>query len=327
MPFRKWLFTSILLTLILPGCTRNVTIKRTEFIMGTWVDVTVVAPNKKVGEEVVESAFHEFKRIESLMSNYKATSEISRLNRIGSARVSKETLEVINKAIAFSIQSRGAFDITCKPLLDLWREARFRKRIPTKDEIKEKLALVGYENLDIEGNKVTFKIKGMGVDLGGIAKGYAVDKAIKILKEKGIKQALVNAGGDIYVLGRAPKREKWRIGIQHPRKEKGILEVIKIRDRAIATSGDYERYFTLGGKRYSHIVNPKTGYTVASVPMSVTIIASDCTEADALATTCFVLGDKEGIELIDSLLGVEGMIVSEGMKVFTSKGWDSITGG
>jgi len=180
---------------------------------------------------------------------------------------------------------------------------------------------VGYEKLVLEGNWVRFKEKGMQIDLGGIAKGYAVDKAIEVLKKNGVRQALVNAGGDLYALGKTSQGEKWGIGIQHPRQEGNIFAVIKVKDGAVATSGDYQRYFMLEGKRFAHIVNPMTGWTVQDVPMSVTIIAPDAVSADALATGVFVLGPEEGMKLIEGLGGIEGMIVSEEMKIVTSSGW------
>ena len=260
--------------------------KRTEMIMGTLVEITVLPANEKA----VKEAFNEMRRIDALMDIYRENSEASILNREGEARVSKETLEVIKKSIEFSRLTRGAFDITCGPLVNLWKEAKKNKEIPTAEEIKETISLVGYKKLILEGSWVRFKEKGMQIDLGGIAKGYAVDKAIEVLKKNGIKQALVNAGGDLYALGKASQGEKWQIGIQHPRQEGKILTIIKVKDEAVATSGDYQRYFMLKGKRFAHIVNPMTGWTVQDVPMSVTIIAPDAASADALATGVFVLG-------------------------------------
>ncbi len=292
--------------------------KRTEMIMGTLVEITVLPANEKA----VKEAFNEMKRIDALMDIYRENSEVSILNREGEDRVSKETLEVIKKSIEFSRLTRGAFDITCGPLVNLWKEAKKNKEIPTAEEIKETISLVGYKKLILEGSWVRFKEKGMQIDLGGIAKGYAVDKAIEVLKKNGIKQALVNAGGDLYALGKASQGEKWQIGIQHPRQEGKILTIIKVKDEAVATSGDYQRYFMLKGKRFAHIVNPMTGWTVQDVPMSVTIIAPDAASADALATGVFVLGPQEGMKLINSLSGIEGMIVSEGMKTVTSSGWE-----
>jgi len=294
--------------------------KHTQIIMDTTVEITTIP----FDEKVIKEAFNVVKEIESLMDNYRRDSEISILNRQGESIVSPFTLEVIKKAVNFSKLTGGAFDITCKPLVDLWRRAGRERRLPLPQEIREAISLVSYKDIMLEGNLIKFKKEGMEIDLGGIAKGYAVDKAIEILKREGINRALVNAGGDLYALGRGPQGKKWRIGIQDPRNKGKIVRIIRVEDKAVATSGDYERCFFINGKRHSHIVNPHTGMTVENVPMSVTIVALDATTADALATGVFVLGPREGMDLINSLSDVEGMIISEtdeGMEIVTSRGW------
>ena len=292
-------------------------LKRSQMIMGTMVEITVMPPD----EQAIEAAFEEMKKVDALMSTYKENSEVSILNREGENHLSAETLQIIREAINFSEITGGAFDITCRPLINLWKKAKKEKVIPSPQEIKEALSLVGYEKILLEGDMIRFKQKGMQIDLGGIAKGYAVNRAIEALRKNGIRRALVNAGGDLYALGNGPGGEKWKVGIQDPREEDKLLGIIKVKDVGVATSGDYQRYFTIEGKRLSHIVNPKTGQTVQDVPMSVTVIAPHATTTDALATGVFVLGPQKGMELIDSLPQVEGMIISEGMKRITSKGW------
>ena len=294
-------------------------LKRSQMIMGTMVEITVIPPD----DEAIKAAFEEMKKVDALMSTYKENSEVSILNREGENHLSAETLQVIREAINFSEITGGAFDITCRPLINLWKKAKKEQVIPSPQKIKEALSLVGYEKIKIlpEGDVVRFEQKGMQIDLGGIAKGYAVDRAIEALRKNGIRRALVNAGGDLYALGSGPGGEKWQVGIQDPRQENKLLGIIKVKDAGVATSGDYRRYFTIEGRRFSHIVDPKTGQTVQDVPMSVTVIAPDATTTDALATGVFVLGPHAGIELIESLPQVEGMIVGEGMKKIASKGW------
>ena len=292
-------------------------LKRSQMIMGTMVEITVIPPD----DEAIKAAFEEIKKVDVLMSTYKENSEVSILNREGENRLSAETLQVIREAINFSEITGGAFDITCRPLINLWKKAKKEKVIPSPEQIKEALSLVGYEKILLEGEMVRFKQKGMQIDLGGIAKGYAVDRAIEALRKNGIRRALVNAGGDLYALGSGPGGEKWQVGIQDPRQENKLLGIIKVKDAGVATSGDYRRYFTIEGRRFSHIVDPKTGQTVQDVPMSVTVIAPDATTTDALATGVFVLGPHAGIELIESLPQVEGMIVGEGMKKIASREW------
>lgn len=308
---------AVLLSVIIIQRYRLKPLKQTEMIMGTLVEITVIPANEKA----IREAFEALKKVDALMSTYKEDSEISILNREGRAQVSEETLEVIEDAIKFSKLTDGAFDITCRPLINLWNKVKTEEKLPTEEEIEEAISLVGYQGIILEGNQIRLEKKGMQIDLGGIAKGYAVDKAIEALKKNGIKRALVNAGGDLYALGTDSQGEKWQIGVQDPREEDRVIDIIKVKDRAVATSGDYRRYFTLEGKRFSHIVNPKTGLTIQDVPMSVTIIGPDATTTDALSTGVFVLGPEEGMKLIESLPEIEGMIISEGMKKITSQGW------
>lgn len=312
----------ILIILLFAGCTKEIPlVKQSRLIMGTIVEIKVADKDSQKAKRAINKAFAEIEKVNSLMSTYIEESEVSILNREGEAQVSKETLEVIRGAVKISSLSQGAFDITVKPLLDLWKRVKSERKLPTREEIEKILPLVSFNNIEINGERVKFKVPGMKIDLGGIAKGYAVDKATDALKKEGIGNALISAGGDIYVLGLRSNKEPWTIGIQHPRERNKILEKIKLTNKAVTTSGDYERYFMLNRVRYSHIVNPKTGYPVSEVPSSVSIIAQNCTLADGLATACFVLGPDKGMKLIEGLPQVEGMIVGSGMKVFYSKGW------
>lgn len=292
-------------------------LKRTEMIMGTVVEITVIPPN----QEAIEEAFDAIKEVDQLMSTYKPESEVSILNRQGQNRLSSQTSRIIQEAIKFSEVTNGAFDITCRPLVNLWKTAKKEGKIPTVKEIEEARSLVSYKKIILQGDLVKFQEPGMQIDLGGIAKGWAVDKAIQALKKRGVRAALVNAGGDLFALRKRGLWKKWDVGIQHPRDEEKVLSTIEVSNRGVATSGDYRRYFTLEGRRFSHIVDPRTGETVEDVPMSVTVVAPDATTADALATGIFVLGPEEGMRLIESLPGVEGLIVSEGMRMDTSSGW------
>ena len=254
----------------------------TQIIMTTQVTVIADAPLWKI-----QRAFEEIKKINSLMNDYNPRSEV---------------------------------DITVGPLVRLWQRMGIKKRLPTSRELMDALSLVGYKYVKVKDDRVSLEKKGMRIDLGGIAKGYAVDKAIKVLKREGVKDALVNAGGDMYCMGNGP-HGRWRIGVQHPRKDRDIVDILEVTDKAVATSGDYRRYYIIQGKRFGHIINPSTGWTVQNNPMSVTIIAPDCTSADALATGIFVLGPEKGIELIENLPGIEGIIISKGMKMVKSGGW------
>ncbi|HIE43941.1 MAG TPA: FAD:protein FMN transferase, partial [Candidatus Omnitrophica bacterium] len=186
------------------------------------------------------------------------------------------------------------------------------RQIPKKEEIEKARTRVGWEKIILTSQgEVGFAVDHVSINLGGIAKGYIVDKAIMYLKEKGIRSALINAGGDMYCLGKKRKGEPWQIGIRHPRKKDAIIGVVKLYDKAIATSGDYEKFFTLHGKRFSHIINPSTGYPVDNNVIQATVIAPICADADALATALMVMGTEKGLRLIEGLKDTEAVMIEE----------------
>lgn len=257
-------------------------------MMGTYVEV--ISPDIKAGKIV----FDEFRRIENLLSKYGTGSEIAQLNRAGSLKVSPETFYVIKKSKEFWSASKGAFDITTGPLVDLWGFGDRQYRVPKKEEIEKALRLTGSDKIILqEGESVVqFKLSGMKLDLGGVAKGYALDCAARKLRESGIKSCLINAGGQIYCLGDRFAKP-WRIAIKAAQSNT-IAGYLELKDRCVATSGGYERYFSKDKKRYPHILNPQTGYPADSRIISVTVIARDGLTADALATAIFVLGKDKG---------------------------------
>lgn len=289
-------FCSIVL---LFGCQGRQLYKDSRVMMGTFVEV--ISTDKKAAA----IAFAEIKRIEDLLSKYKPDSEISRLNKAGSLTASTETFYIIEKAKEFWQASDGAFDITVAPLVDLWGFTEKKYYLPKEEEVKNTLNLVGSDKIILhnENNMIEFKTSGMKIDLGAIAKGYAVDCAVKKLKETGIKSCLINAGGQIYALG-DKSGVPWKVAIQDPRK-KGFIDYLELRDTAVATSGDYEQYFLQDKQRYAHILNPKTGYPADSGVISVTVTAPDGLTADALATAIFVLGKVKGLKLAKEFPGVK----------------------
>ena len=281
-------------------------------------EVKIILPQGS-GEDFV-AAFDEMKRIEKLMNVHDPESEISRVNKLADkppVKVSKEIFMVLKEALEYSRLTSGTFDVSIRPLSRLWGEKGKLKEVPEAREIEKKLPLVNYKNiiLNERNQTIEFERKRMAIDLGGVAKGYAVDQAIEVLKKRGIEAALINAGGDIRVMG----KRAWKVGLQHPRKGNEVLAVIRLKDQAIATSGDYQRYFIKEGKRYHHIINPETGYPAIEC-MSVTIIASQAIQADILATSIFILGSEKGMELIESLEGVEGIIIDAQGEILFSSG-------
>ncbi len=273
--------------------------------LGTYLQV--ISPDKDAGKIV----FDEIKRIESLLSKYDPDSEVSRLNRTGVLKTSPETFYIVKKSKEFYSLTNGAFDITVAPLVDIWGFTEKKYEVPLETNIIKTLKLVGSDKIILREKDfvIQFKTSGMKIDLGAIAKGYAVDCAVKKLKEHGIKSCLINAGGQIYCLGDRLGKP-WRIGIKNPRSGK-VRGKLRLRNRAIATSGDYEQYFFKDEKRYTHIINPKTGFPVENAIASVTVLAPDSTTADALSTAIFVLG-KDKIKLLTQRIkGIEIRVIEK----------------
>ncbi|MEW6086722.1 MAG: FAD:protein FMN transferase [bacterium] len=322
---RNWVIAlSVIFALLNISCDKYRKTEETRFIMGTIVDIKIYRAEKEKARAVIKKAFDEIERIDKLFSHYKEDSIIAKINN-NSGRwieVPGEVLNLVDRAVKFSDLTGGAFDITIGPVVNLWGFGPSRnRRVPSRAEISDKLSLVNYKNIEIDKEKNRIKIKkGMRLDMGGIAKGYAVDCAVKILRENGINNALVNAGGDIFVMGEKKKEEFFNIGIQHPRKEKEIIQSLKVSDVSVITSGDYENYFIEDGKRYHHIFNPKTGYP-SNLCQSVTIITRSHA-VDILSTGIFVLGPEKGIELVESIPGAECFIIDESGKIIKSKGFD-----
>jgi len=290
--------------------------------MGTVVEITLLGESEESAKQSALQASQEIKRIEYLMSPWIESSDVTRFNRSAggeAVKVSPETVEVIKRAQEVSKLSGGGFDITVGPLVQLWRKAREKGTPPEMEEVKETLNLVNFRNLRTHyGGGVSLRKKGMAIDLGGIAKGYAVDRAFELLKGLGYRNLVVNAGGDLRVGGSKPEGP-WSIGIQHPRDPERIMARISASDTAVATSGDYEKFFIHRGKRYHHILNPKNGFPAEGC-QNVTILYKDCMMADALATAVFVLGPGKGFSLCQRLEGVDCLIIDKESNVSLSPG-------
>ena len=310
----KSIATLLWMAIVLNACegVSDQPVRRTQFIMGTLVEITVSHSDPEVIQTVTTEAFNEMQRIEGLMSAYIPDSEISRINRAAGKQtvpVSPEVEEVIREGIFWSEQSNGAFDITVEPLVQLWDFDGEKEFIPGESTIRKTASLVNYRNIEIKDHTVRLKNRGMAINVGGLAKGYAVDRAISILRSK-VSSGIVNAGGDLYAFGQKSKQNSWTIGLQHPRKPQDLLAAFAVKNQAIATSGDYQRYFMKDGVRYHHIFDPQTGRP-ARLMISTTIITTEVMDADALATAVFVMGPDKGIEWVDSMANIEAMLVLE----------------
>jgi len=299
--------------------------EETRDLMGTYVRV-VVYSDEETAEEAISAAFTRMEEIVNIASTFDENAEAFKFNQDGHLDTpSDELLQLINMSLDYSELTEGSFDITCQPLLDLWDyKPDADKQFWELDEatqtgrINETLKLVGCDKIVIEENRIYFKEKGMKITLGGIAKGYAVDEALEVIKDMGIKYALVDAGGDIGTLGSKPEGELWSISLVNPDDTSQSLATFKVSDKSVATSGNYERYFD-PEKEVHHILNPKTGYSAGGC-ISVTIIVESCTQADALATGVFVMGAENGMRLVESLDDVECFIVDADRIIHRSSG-------
>jgi thiamine biosynthesis lipoprotein len=290
-------------------------------VMGTFARVVAVASDAETAKKSIDAAFEQFRQIEALMSWRKEDSEIARVNRdayVNPVTVSSPTFEVLQKSVEFSRLSEGAFDITVGPLMELWRSAQDVNRVPTDAELQQVRSKVGFEKLILDANEKTirFAVDGMKLDLGGIAKGYAVDKAVEAMQASGAIGAMVDAGGNIRCFGTPPKgKTHWLIGLQDPNVTDEQMKVdrtiltLKFTDNAVATSGDYRRFVVVGGRRHSHIIDPATGQSSESLA-SVTIICPNATDADALATAVTVMGKEKGLAFIERMPDVEAILIT-----------------
>jgi FAD:protein FMN transferase len=299
--------------------------RRSQFLMGTLVEISVIEKDEKLAITSIQQAFREIRRLEKLMSIHIPDSEISKINQAaGKDRVSisKELMAVIQRSLFWSEKTAGAFDITVGPAQELWDFDT--PSLPSKFSIADAIKKIDYRKIQLKEQTVFLPEKGMLLNLGAIAKGYAVDKAIDILKENKIQSALINAGGDLKSIGQRSDQLNWRIGLQHPRNSESLLASFSISGNAVATSGDYQKYFEKNGNRYHHILDPTTGYPATTGSISATVIAKNVMDADALSTAIFVLGSEKGIALLNSLNGVEGLIVDSNGETSVSNNMRSI---
>jgi thiamine biosynthesis lipoprotein len=311
------------LLLVASGCARPRTVQKTESIMGTDVTVTVVAPSEKEGAAAIDAAMAEIKRFDEMMSLYKDTSEITRVNLSAGrqpVKVSPEMIDVVEAAARISDSTNGAFDVTVGPLVVLWQMRLREKKTPTDGEIALARARVGYKNviIDKEASTLYLRKPGMIMDLGGVAKGYAADKAAAALKKRGIENGIVAIAGDIRAMGKRPDGTPWRIGVQHPRQADKTLAVLELSDKSISTSGDYERFQIVQKKRYHHIIDPRTGKPSEGL-ISVTVVGNSGALVDPLTTALFIIGVEKGMALVKEL-GCEAIFEDNTGRVTSTEG-------
>lgn len=293
-------------------------------LMGTSFRIQAVAPDRETGQAAVEAALDEVARVEELLSEWKASSEISAVNRAaGEAQavpVGEELHEVVERALAISEWTSGAFDISYAACGHLWS---FRNpRIPTDEEIEACLPRVGYRGVILEPGHIRLPDARMKIGISGIGKGYGVDRAADVLEERGIVDYTVDGGGDLRVRGKNGDRG-WRIGMADPRSSGALAGTLELESGSVVTSGDYIAFFERDGRRYHHILDPTTGRP-AERSIAVTVVAPTAMDADALATGLFVLGPERGIALVETLDGVEALITDPDQVRHASSGFPSI---
>lgn len=304
-----------------PPAERPLLVSEERVLMGTQVIVKAVGDDRDHLQNAVNAAFAEVSRLERLMSNFMPETELSRINQqagVAPVTVSRELFGVIKRSLFFSELSDGAFDISFASVGKLWN---FRNAVlPSPDAVKAQLPFVDYRKIELNDQRSTVFLPSpqMEIGLGGIGKGYAMDRAMAVLNAHGIRNAMVMAGGDTLIRGKNGD-DVWRVGLRDPDKADGILAVLPLEDQAISTSGDYERFFIKDGVRYHHILDTRTGYP-ATLCRSVTILAPDATTSDALSTTVFVLGPERGLALIEQFEDVDAIIIDRNGEMSLSSG-------
>ncbi len=302
---------------------KNYKISCTRLGMGTFISMTIIDPSRHKAEEAIGKAFERIKELSDELNRFNSISAVYELNSSGSIKeVPPHMGELIRRSLGYYRMTEGCFDITVKPIIDLFQEKFSKGLYPEEREIEERLRLVGSDKIALSGKKIFFKEKGMGITLDGIAKGYIVDRAAEVLERYGIENYLINAGGDIRVKGEKSRGRPWRIAIQDPEKRGNYPDVICMKEGAIATSGNYEIYFDRE-KLFFHIIDPRTGRSPLT-DISVSVVSKTACDADALSTAVFVMKPEEGIRFINSLPKREAFIITRERRRLKSSGWNRL---
>jgi len=296
---------------------------KSSYALGTIINFKVSGSK---GQKAIEEAIEKLNDIDDKMSAFKEESDISKINSkagVTPEAVSKDTYSVVKKAVEYSKVLEGTFDPTIRPLVKLWNIGTEEEAIPEKFQIEETLKLVNYNDviLNESNNSIMLKHKKQALDVGGIAKGFAADQVRDIFYKHNIKSALIDLGGNIFALGGKDDGTPWKVGIQNPFKPRGeYIGILSVKNKSVVTSGNYERYFMKDGKRFHHIIDPKTGYPSQSKIISATIISDDSIDGDGLSTGIYILGIDKAMEIIESIYGIEAIFITENKKVYKTSG-------
>ncbi|NDE10359.1 MAG: FAD:protein FMN transferase [Chitinophagia bacterium] len=302
---------------------KNKTFKVAALLMGNQFEISAVSDNEENANKCINAGIEEIKRIEKLLTTFHDSSETNSINRnagIEAVKVSEEIFNLIERSIRISSITQGAFDITYGSIdKSLWNFDTQMNSLPDKDTAKEMVRLINYQNivLDRENTTVFLREKGMRIGFGGIGKGYAAEKAKNIMQQLGIASGIVNASGDLTTWGFQPNGEEWTVGIANPNISGEVFSYLKISGLAVATSGNYEKYIMIDGKKYSHTIDPRTGLPVTGIK-SVTIITKNAEIADAMATPVTIMGVKAGLHMINQMKDIEVVIIDDHDKIHHS---------
>jgi len=301
-----------------------VVFKKSCKLMGNHFELTVVADSESWANDRIEAGIAEIQRIERLLTTFSDDSETNQVNQnagIMPVAVSKETFELVERSIRISGITQGAFDITYGSIdKRLWNFDKNMTSLPDKATAKKMVRLINYRNVILDKEKYTIYLKeqGMRIGFGGIGKGYAAERARQVMKDLGVTSGVVNASGDLCAWGYQPGGSPWTVGIVNPNASREIFSWMSITDMAVATSGNYEKYVMIDGKKYSHTIDPRTGLPVTGIK-SVTIITTNAEIADAMATPVMIMGIYTGLDLINQMKNIEAIIIDDDDKMYTSK--------
>ncbi len=291
--------------------------------MGSRFDITVVAYDSASANQYIDMAVAEIQRIEKLISSWDPNSQTSEINRNAGIKpvvVDEELFNLVTRAIEISKLTDGAFDISYASMDKIWKFDGSMKEMPDEKEVRESVSKVGYENIIVDNKRSTIflKLPGMKIGFGAIGKGYAADKAKALLMKEGVVAGIINASGDMNTWGKKPDGTDWKVAITNPFNKHKAFALLPLKEGAVVTSGDYEKYVEFNGVRYAHIINPKTGYPATGI-ISATVFSPSAELADALATSVFVMGIEVGLNLINQLPDIECIIVDEQGNIHSSE--------
>nr|WP_295654792.1 FAD:protein FMN transferase [uncultured Mucilaginibacter sp.] len=304
--------------------TQPTVFKRSCKLMGNHFELSAVSDDESWANQKIDAGINEIRRIEKLLTTFSDDSETNEVNRnagIKPVTVSRETFNLVKRSIRISELTQGAFDISYGSIdKRLWNFDQSMTALPDKETAKKMVQLINYRNIVLDDEHCTIFLReaGMRIGFGGIGKGYAAERAKQVMKEQGVTSGVVNASGDMSAWGLQPNGEKWTIGIADPESADKVFSYMTITDMAVATSGNYEKFVMIGGKRYSHTINPRTGLPVSGIK-SVTIITTNAEIADAMATPVTIMGVQAGLDLINQMKDIEAVIVDDYNRLYTSK--------